>query len=155
MEQHKVNGEQQKLARIHVRAETSKVRTSRTFLCRNGQYFEHLREISKPKSADELIFAIDNENELSKRTLLYHWHKMIELADIADREVRDIVIHSLRHFMITQRIMRGLTFRQIADMCGTSVAQIEKTYYHLSDEIRLTNAVADYRRRDGGIIEVV
>jgi integrase len=50
IEQHKVNGEQQKLARIHVRAETSKVRTSRTFLCRNGQYFERLRDISKPKS---------------------------------------------------------------------------------------------------------
>jgi integrase len=155
IEQHKVNGEQQKLARIHVRAETSKVRTSRTFLCRNGQYFERLQEISKPKSADELIFTVDNANELSKRTLLYHWHKMIELVDIADREVRDLVPYSLRHFMITQRIMSGLTFRQIADMCGTSVAQIEKTYYHLNDEIRLTNAVADYRRRDDGTIEVV
>ena len=42
---------EQTLARIHVRAETSKVRTSRTFLCRNGQYFERLREISKPKSS--------------------------------------------------------------------------------------------------------
>ena len=61
IEQHKVNGEEQKLARIHVRAETSKVRTSRTFLCRNGQYFERLREIAKPKTADELIFTVDNE----------------------------------------------------------------------------------------------
>ena len=155
IERHKVNGEQQKLARIHVRPETSKVRTSGTFLCRNGQYFERLREISKPKTADELIFTVDNESELSKRTLLYHFHKMIELADIADREVRDLVPYSLRHFMITQRIMRGLTFRQIADMCGTSVAQIEKTYYHLNDEIRLTNAVADYRRREDGTIEVL
>ena len=60
---------------------------------------------------------------------------MIELADIADREVRDLVPYSLRHFMITQRIMSGLTFRQIADMCGTSVAQIEKTYYHLNAEM--------------------
>ena len=112
-----MNGEEQKLARIHVRAETSKVRTSRTFLCRNGQYFELLREISKPKTADELIFTVDNENKLSKRTLLYHFHKMIELADIADREVRDLVPYSLRHFMITQRIMSGSTFRQIAERC--------------------------------------
>ena len=81
--------------------------------------------------------------------------KMIELADIADRETRDLVPYSLRHFMITQRIMSGLTFRQIADMCGTSVAHIEKTYYHLNDEIRLTNAVADYRRREDGTIEVL
>ena len=51
--------------------------------------------------------------------------------------------------------MSGLTFRQIADTCGTSVAQIEKTHYQLNDEIRLTNAVADYRRRDNGTIEIV
>ncbi len=47
LEKHKINGSEQNLARINVRAETSKVRTSRTFLCRNGQYFERLREIKK------------------------------------------------------------------------------------------------------------
>ena len=112
-----MNGEEQKLARIHVRTETSKVRTSHTFLCRNGQYFELLREISKPKSADKLIFTLDTANELSKHTLLYHFDKMIELAAIAGRKVRDLVPHSLRHFMITQHIMSGLTFRQIAERC--------------------------------------
>ena len=155
LERHSANSTEQTLARIHVRAETSKVRTSRTFLCRNGQYFERLREIAKPKSEDELVFTIDGENQITQRTMLYHWHKMIELADIADRETRDLVPYSLRHFMITQRIMSGLSFRHIGDMCGTSVAQIEKTYYHLNDEIRLTNAVADYKRREDGTIEVL
>ncbi len=155
LEKHKINGTQQTLARVNVRAETSKVRTSRTFLCRNGQYFDRLREINKPGSHNQLIFTVDGENALSKRTLLYHWHKMIELADIPERETRDLVPYSLRHFMITQRIMSGLTFRQIADMCGTSVAQIEKTYYHLNDEIRITNAVADYRRKEDGTIELL
>jgi site-specific recombinase XerD len=37
LERHSANGSEQMLARIHVRAETSKVHTSRTFLCRNGQ----------------------------------------------------------------------------------------------------------------------
>ena len=87
--------------------------------------------------------------------MLYHWHKMLEIADIADREVRDLVPYSLRHFMITQRIMSGWTFSQIADMCCTSVARIEKTYYHVNNEIRLTNATADYRRREDGTIEVL
>jgi len=155
LERHSANGTEQTLARIHVRAETSKVRTSRTFLCRNGQYFERLRDIVKPKNSDELVFTIDGETQITQRTMLYHWHKMIELADINDREIRDLVPYSLRHFMITQRIMSGLTFRQIADMCGTSVAQIEKTYYHLNDEIRLTNAVADYKRNADGTIEVL
>lgn len=155
IEPHQVNGTEQTLARINVRAETSKVRTSRTFLCRNGQYFERLREIVKPSSTGAIVFSVDGDAELSKRTLLYHWHKMIELADIADRETRDLVPYSLRHFMITQRIMSGLNFRQIADMCGTSVAQIERTYYHLNDDIRLTNAMADYRRNSDGTIEVI
>ena len=155
LEKHKINGSEQTLARINVRAETSKVRTSRTFLCRNGQYFERLREINKPGSRNELIFTADGENALTKRKFLYHWHKIIELANIPERETRDLVPYSLRHFMITQRILSGLTFRQVADMCATSVAQIEKTYYHLNDEIRITNAVADYRRKEDGTIEIL
>ena len=155
LEQHSANGMEQMLARIHVRAETSKVRTSRTFLCRNGQYFERLRDIVKHKSSDELVFTIDGENQITQRTMLYHWHKMLELANIADRETRDLVPYSLRHYIIAQRIMSGLTFGQIADMCGISVAQIEKTYYHLNDEIRLPNAVADYRRNEDDTIEML
>ena len=57
--------------------------------------------------------------------------------------------------MITQRIMAGLNYRQVADMCGTSVMMIEKTYWHLNDEVRLTSALADYRRREDGTIEVI
>jgi len=101
IEQNTVNGEQHKLARIYVSAETSKVRTGRTFLCRNRQYFERYQEISKRKSAEKLNIKVDSENELRKRTLLYHWYKMLELAEIVDRETRDLVPYSLRHFMIT------------------------------------------------------
>ena len=83
------------------------MRTSRAFFCRNVQYFECLREIAKPTNADELVFTIDGENQIIQRTMLYHWHKMIELVGSADREVRDLVPYSLRHVMITQRIMSG------------------------------------------------
>ena len=70
LEQDSANGTEQMLARIHVRAETSKVRTSRTFLCRNGQYFERLRDIVKHKSSDELVFTIDGENQITQRTIV-------------------------------------------------------------------------------------
>jgi hypothetical protein len=40
-------------------------------------------------------------------------------------------------------------------MYGTGVAQIEKTYYHLNDEICITNEVADYRRREDGTLELL
>ena len=51
--------------------------------------------------------------------------------------------------------MSGLDFRAIADMCGTSITEIECTYYHLNDTIRLTNVVAEYRVEEDGTIRVV
>ena len=51
--------------------------------------------------------------------------------------------------------MAGLSYREIADMCGTSVTMIEKTYWHLNDEVRLTSALADYLRHDDGTVEVI
>ena len=57
--------------------------------------------------------------------------------------------------MVMQRIMAGLSYSQVADMCGTSIMIIEKTSWHLNDEIRLTSALADYRRRNDGTIEVI
>ena len=89
------------------------------------------------------------------RTLSKCFKIMLETAEIEDVVDRGIVLYSLRHFMITQRIMAGLSYRQVADMCGTSIIMIEKTYWHLNDEIRLTSALADYRRRDDGTIEVI
>ena len=80
---------------------------------------------------------------------------MLEEAEIEDVAEIGIVLYSLRHFMITQRIMAGLSYRQVADMCGTSIMMIEKTYWHLNDEIQLTSALADYRRRNDGTIEVI
>ena len=46
------------------------------------------------------------------------WLSPLGLGDV---ETRDIVPYSLRHYMITQRIMSGVDFRAIADMCGTSI----------------------------------
>ena len=57
--------------------------------------------------------------------------------------------------MVMQRIMAGLSYGQVADMCGTSIMMIEKTYWHLNDEIKLTSALADYRRRNDRTIEVI
>ena len=144
-----------KLARIGVRAATSKVRKSRTLLCRNGQYFERIQELFGKRDEEDLIFSIDGKRTINLKTLNKYFRAMLEAAEIRDVVGRGIVLYSLRHFMITQRIMAGLGYRAIADMCGTSVTMIEKTYWHLNDEIRLTSALADYRRREDGTIEVI
>ena len=84
IEQHKVNSEQQKLARINVRAETSKVRTSRTFLCRNGQYFERLREIAKPKTKTVTrTIAVPKTKIVKQQTPPQTTPKDIERTDFA------------------------------------------------------------------------
>ena len=138
-----------------MRAATSKLRRGRTLLCRNGQYFERLKTGLGERSGKSLVFCIDGKLEVNLRMLNKYFKTMLEAAEIEDAAGRGIVLYSLRHFMITQRIMAGLGYRAIADMCGTSVTMIEKTYWHLNDEIRLTSALADYRRRNDGAIEVI
>ncbi len=156
VEMHKdKDGNTVKLARIVVRAATSKVRKGRTLLCRNGQYFERIQEIFGKRSAEDLVFSMDGKRIINLKTLNKYFRAMLEAAEIRDVVGRGIVLYSLRHFMITQRIMAGLGYRAIADMCGTSVTMIEKTYWHLNDEVRLTSALADYRRRNDGTIEVI
>ena len=144
-----------KLARIGVRAATSKVRKGRTLLCRNGQYFERIQELFGKRDEEDLIFSIDGKRTINLKTLNKYFRAMLEEAEIADVAGRGIVLYSLRHFMITQRIMAGLNYRQVADMCGTSVTMIEKTYWHLNDEMWKTAAMADYRRCEDGTIEVI
>ena len=155
IERHEINGKNRTLAKINVRAATSKVRKSRIFSCRGGEYFLRIKKILGTVLEDGLIFSLDGKTMLSQRALLYHFNKIIDLCEFDNRENRDLVPYSLRHFMITQRIMSGLNFRQIAGMCGTSATQIERTYYHLNDEIRLTNALADYIRNENGTITVI
>ena len=156
VEEHKdKEGNTVKLARINVRAATSKVRRGRTLLCRNGQYFERLKTCLGERSGKSLVFSIDGKREVNLKTLSKYFKTMLEAAEIGDVAGRGIVLYSLRHFMITQRIMAGLSYRQVADMCGTSIMMIEKTYWHLNDEIRLTSALDDYRRRGDGTIEVI
>jgi hypothetical protein len=37
-------------------------------------------------------------------------------------------------------------------MCGTSIAQIEKTYYHTTLDKMISNALADYEYIDGMLV---
>ena len=156
MEEHKdKEGNTVKLARIVVLAAISKARKGRTLLCRNGQYFERIQEIFGKRNAEDLVFSIDGNQIINLQKMNKHLRAMLKAAEIENIVDRGIVLYSLRHFMITQRIMARLGYRAIADMCGTSVTMIENTYWHLNDEVRLTSALADYRRREDGTIEVI
>jgi hypothetical protein len=46
----------------------------------------------------------------------------------------------------------GLRHRQVADMCGTSIKQIEETYYHVNTDIMRETAMADHDMDNDGIL---
>jgi site-specific recombinase XerD len=140
------------LARIYVREKTSKVKESREFLCRGGYYFQRLKELFPPEHQTDLIFSKDGKTRLTNRAVGYHFDKILEVAKITDRKARHIVPYSLRHFMVTQRVMSGLKFQHVAEMIGSSEYQIGKVYYHLNEARRFSNATADYVTDENGRI---
>lgn len=152
------DGDQADVAKIKVRAETSKVRQSRTFIIRDNQYFQHLRGFHKnvvgkadSQISGHYVFSLDGKTPISERAILYHFGKIIELAEI-DITERDIVPYSFRHYFITQKLVHGLNHRQVADICGTSITQIEKTYYHVDEEMMSDTAMLDHDKGNDGII---
>ena len=133
--------------------ETSKVQKARTFYARNGQYFERLRELQTQKVNNGFVFSIDGTKEIANKVILKHFFEILELAQIEDYKERGIVPYSLRHFCITQRLMAGAGYREVANMCGTSVYQIEKVYWHLNEDVMFTTASKEYKLMKDGTLK--
>jgi len=127
----------QVLNRIQIRAETSKVRTSREFLANTHPLLRRLQRILNP-SGDSLVFSVNGTSAISESALLHHWRQLEKIAAIERR----LVPYCLRHLWVTQKASAGCTFDVIAQIAGTSVTQIERTYYHLRDDARRTVALA-------------
>jgi integrase len=153
------------LVKITVRAETTKVRKTRHFVVKDWEYFDELFKLLQPRYVkankenkkakafgDTLIFSANGTSMLTPRAIGYHFDKIVELAEVKDTDTRDLVPYSFRHYFITDRINRGATPTQVAETCGTSTAQIEKTYYHTSEAKMITNALPQFEYRDGLLI---
>lgn len=144
------------LATISVRKETSKVRKPRRFKIKDDDCFTELGKVVMPLQsrpyADKLIFSANGTSPISERAILFHFDKILTMAEIKNRSKRRLVPYSFRHFYITERIKSGRTYSQIADACGTSVTQIENVYYHPDDQTMTTHALADYTVNVNGVI---
>lgn len=153
------------LVKITVRAETTKVRKTRHFVVKDWEYFDEMFKLLQPRYVkankenkkakafgDTLIFSANGTSMLTPRAIGYHFDKIVELAEVKDTDTRDLVPYSFRHYFITDRINRGATPTQVAETCGTSTAQIEKTYYHTSEAKMITNALPQFEYRDGLLI---
>jgi len=163
--EHKANGRDYSLVKITVRGETSKVRKTRQFVIKDHDYFDGLFKLLQPrfvksqtdfgkkaKFADALIFSTNGSTAITARAIGYHFDKVLEIAEINDADKRGLVPYSFRHYFITQRVNSNLTPTAVAEMCGTSCAQIEKTYYHTTEAKMISNALADYYVKDGMLV---
>ena len=153
------------LLKITVRGETSKVRKTRKVVVKDTGYFDGLLRLQiirlnekikesemKKRLGGNLMYSVNNKTPITPRAIGYHFNKILKLAKISNIETRDLVPYSFRHYFITQRVNSNLPPAAVAEMCGTSITQIEKTYYHTTDEKMVSNALADYEYRDGLLI---
>jgi len=153
------------LLKITVRGETSKVGKTRKFVIKDYGYLEGIFRIRKAKItqrmteqqakehiATELIFSANGTTAITPRAISYHFNKVLELAEIKGLETRDLVPYSFRHYFITQRVNSNLPPAAVAEICGTSITQIEKTYYHTTEEKMVSNALADYEYINGMLV---
>ena len=150
------NQKEIKLAKVLIRKETTKVRMPRTLYCRGGEYIERWKSILRKydKKAEGYVFSVEGDTQYPRTNFHRHWKRIMLLTDIPKNRQNELVPYSLRHYMITQRVMSGCKFSDIAYMCGTSVKQIEATYYHLNEEMMKTTALATYIKRNGKIIPI-
>jgi integrase len=159
-----------RLTKITVRGETSKVRRTRKFVIRdNGGYFNKLCHLTRLRyeerrteleityekfirKQNEFIFSKNGNAPITKRAISYHFDKILELAEIKNISSRNLVPYSFRHYFITQRVNSNLPPASVAEMCGTSISQIEKTYYHTTHDKMVSNALTDYTIKNGLLI---
>jgi integrase len=153
------------LIKVTVRGETSKVRKTRKLVVKDFGYYVGLMKLKrkvkggKVKEADlrawlgeELIFTTNDKTPITPRAIGYHFDKVLEMAGITHLDKRDLVPYSFRHYFITQRVNSHLPPQIVAEMCGTSILQIEKTYYHTTEAKMVSNALADYDYVDGVLV---
>ena len=137
-----------KIAKITVQAATSKVGKSRIFMHRGGFYYERWRELYEQRNAKVqqagIIFSIDGKRRYPQSSLHKHFKRMMALSDIDENRKQQLVPYSFRHFAITNRVQSGLKLQEVAKMTGTSVKQVEETYWHINDQQMKRAALADF-----------
>ena len=158
-------GETYSLVKINIRGITSKVRKTRSFVVKDLDYFSDLFVFQQPRYTNAtkgvknathfgktLIFSLDGKSPLTPRVILYHFDEILTRCEIDGGDERDLVPYSFRHYFITDMINRGASPTQVAETCGTSTAQIERTYYHTTERKMIENALPMFYYKDDLLI---
>ena len=97
---------------------------------------------------EDLIFSVDGESAVTPRAIYVHFDNMLERAEILNAAERGIVPYSFRHSFITHKVNSGVDLMAISEMCGTSVGEIEKTYYRTTKDKMRSNALRGFDEED-------
>ena len=150
-----INNKPMRIAKVVVDYGTSKKRLEqREFWCRGGEHIDTWREIAQHDSNDGYVFSVDGKARIPKTNFHRHWTAVLEMADFDEERKQHIVPYSLRHFCVSQRVLSGLSFIDIAQNLGTSAVLVESTYNHLQDETRNRFATADYVVINGNAVPI-
>ena len=142
------------IAKVSVQAATSKVGKFRVFMHRGGEYYKRWKEHCSHKNG--IIFSKDGTSRYPRSSLHKHFRRIMAIADIAEDRKTQLVPYSFRHFAITNRVQSGLQLQEVAKMTGTSLKQVEETYWHLNEEQMRLTAMADFvRDKNGTIIQTM
>jgi len=161
------NSEGQRLARITVRAETSKVRKSRVIVVRGGEHFDRLKRLTEEFLTEQSsltqffkffeitnlnVFCNEKAEPITADTMYWHYPQVMKLANIDDWKERNLTYYSLRHFGITKRLQANVNPLTLSKVCGTSLKHLTETYYHADETEMLRGALERY---EGDITEAI
>ena len=138
-----------------VRAETSKVRTTRKMITRGAEYFIRLKKRTEFTEPTHLLFSLNGVVPLDARKWQKHWANLMNDIGIHNHKERKLTWYSLRHFGITMRVMSGVNLIDLSKLAGTSVSHIENTYLKYSEVQSRTAALKNFRiNTDGTLLEL-
>ena len=140
------------LVSFTVRAETSKVRTTRKMITRGAEYFIRLKKRTEYTEDDHLLFSLNGKVPLDARKWQKHWYVLMDEIGIHNHKERKLEWYSLRHFGITMRVMSGVNLIDLSKLAGTSVSHIEDTYLKYSETQSRTAALKNFSVNSDGTL---
>ena len=122
-------------ATVHIRAETTKVRTDRTVTGRRGDVFKRRREYGKFTDSNDYVFSHFRKQSVVTKEILYDYYHSLAKAVKEKHPTFDDTktLYSLRHLWITIHLLARLDVYKIARYAGTSLNQIQKHYDNVKD----------------------
>jgi integrase len=139
-----------KYCKIKIDGHTSKVRTTRTIICRGAEYFERIKTYSHFCKNDDFVFCDRAGNLINKKVYYKVWDEILSYCRLVDD--RNLSYYCLRHFGITMRLYAGVSFEDLSTLAGTSYSNLRNHYSHVDISKLKQAALKDFIVDNQGFI---